>query len=129
MKREVRKLKRYSESFKKSRVREYDSGEFTALELSRLYGFTQSCLYKWIGKYSKLARNKILIVEEKQSASIKLAEYEKRIKDLEASLGRKQIKLDYLEKLIDIAEEDLGVNIKKNSDTQQSAISLKIEDK
>lgn len=127
MKREVRKLKRYSESFKKSRVREYDAGEFTALELSRLYGFTQSCFYKWIAKYSKLAKNKILIVEEKESASLKLAEYEKRIKELEALVGRKQIKLDYLEKLIDIAEDDLGVDIKKNSYTQHSNISQKTE--
>lgn len=129
MKREVKKFKRYSKSFKQARVQEYDSGEFTTLELSRLYGFTQSIMYVWINKYSKLAKNKILIVEEKDSASKKLAEYEKRILELEALVGRKQIKVDFLEKLIDIAEENLGVNIKKNSCTQHSDTSQKTGDK
>jgi len=129
MKREIRKLKRYSEAFKVSRVREYDSGKFTALELSRLYGFSQACMYRWIAKYSKLAKHKILIVEERESASKKLAEYEKRIKELERLVGRKQIKLDYLEKLIEIAEDSLGVDIKKNSTTPHLDTSLKTEDK
>jgi len=129
MKREARKLKRYSESFKQSRVREYDSGKFTVVELSRLYGFTQSGMYRWIQKYSKLAKHKILIVEEKDSTSKKLADYEKRIKELEALVGRKQIKLEYLEKLIEIAEDSLGVDIKKNSNTPHLGTSQKTEGK
>lgn len=48
---------------------------------------------------------------------------EKRIKELEAALGRKQIQLDFTNKMIELAEEEYGIDIKKNSDTQQSGIS------
>ena len=41
-------------------------------------------------------------------------------KGVRANCCQKQIKMDYLEKLISIAETDLGVDIKKNSNTPQS---------
>lgn len=129
MKRKSKKLKYYSESFKKARVQEYDKGQFTAIELVRMFEFSKSSFYSWVEKYSKLAKHNILIVEQKDSASNKLAEYQKRIKELERIVGNKQIKLDYLEKLIEIAEENLGVEIKKNSNTPHLDTFQKTEKK
>jgi hypothetical protein len=50
----------------------------------------------------------------------KLKELELRIKHLEQTIGQKQIKIDYLEKMIDIAKLELNVDIKKNFNTSQS---------
>jgi len=33
---------------------------------------------------------------------------------LEAALGRKQLEIDYLNKLIEIAGEDMGIDLKKS---------------
>jgi hypothetical protein len=60
-------------------------------------------------------------VEAKDSSAVKLKEMEERIKELERSIGQKQIKIDFLEKMIDIAKTDLNIDIKKNYGTSQSA--------
>ena len=57
----------------------------------------------------------------KNSSSAKLKQMEARIKELESVVGRKQIKIDYLEKIIDVASDDLNIDIKKNSNTPPSA--------
>ena len=56
----------------------------------------------------------------KDSATRKLKELETRIKELEQIVGQKQIKIDFLEKMIDLAREELDIDIKKNSNTLQS---------
>jgi hypothetical protein len=68
-------------------------------------------------------------VEAKDSSANKLKEMEERIKELERSIGQKQIKIDFLEKMIDIAKTDLNIDIKKNYDTSQSAGSGKTRKK
>jgi hypothetical protein len=68
-------------------------------------------------------------VESKDSSANKLKEMEERIKELERSIGQKQIKIDFLEKMIDIAKTDLNIDIKKNYDTSQSAGSGKTRKK
>jgi predicted component of type VI protein secretion system len=56
----------------------------------------------------------------KESSITKLSELEKKVKELEQIVGQKQIKIDYLEKMIDIAKDELNVDIKKNFNTSQS---------
>jgi len=56
----------------------------------------------------------------KDSATRKLKGLEIKIKELEQIVGQKQIKIDYLEKMIDLAKEELDIDIKKNSGTPQS---------
>ena len=49
-----------------------------------------------------------------------MKELEARIKELESAVGRKQMKIDYLEKMMEIAKEELDIDIKKNFATPQS---------
>jgi hypothetical protein len=44
---------------------------------------------------------------------------------LERAVGQKQLKIDYLEKLIELAGDELGMDLKKNSDTKPSSGTLK----
>jgi hypothetical protein len=59
----------------------------------------------------------------------RLKELELKIKQLEQAVGQKQIKIDYLEKMIDIAKEELKIDIKKNFNTSQSTGSETIKQK
>jgi hypothetical protein len=65
----------------------------------------------------------------KDSQSAKFKEMEQRIKELEQNVGQKQIMIEYLEKMIDIAKEDLNIDIKKNYVTPQSIGSKKTSKK
>ena len=125
----VRKYRRYSEEFKKQVVSDYESGRYSVLELERLHRINNKQIYNWIYKYSIFNQKGYRVVEMKDSSTKKLKDLEKRIKELEGMIGRKQIKIDYLEKLIELAGEEYDIDIKKNSDTPQSTGSGKTKKK
>ena len=110
----------FSEEFKKARVKEYESGTFGVSEISRLFKIQSTVIYRWIYKYSVYNKKSVKVVEMKDSATHKLKELETRVKELEQIVGRKQIKIDYLEKMIELAKEEFDIDIKKNSGTPQS---------
>ena len=66
-------------------------------------------------------------MENKDSSTKKLKDYEKRIEELERIVGQKQMKVDYLEKLMEIAEQDLGFDLKKNTGLKPSSGTKKTE--
>jgi len=116
----LQRRRNFSESFKKERVKEYESGSFTVLELSKLFNIRHTTLYRWIYKYSTYQRRNVIMVEMKDSASKKLKDYEQKIADLERALGQKQLNIEYLEKLIEIANQTYSIDIKKNANTPRS---------
>ena len=119
----LRKRRRYSEDFKKKLVKEFESGQYSVTQLGRLYGVCFQNIYNWIYKYSTFNEKGVRIVEDHQSSSEKLKNLEQKVKDLESLLGRKQIQVEFLEKLIELASKELQVDIKKNYCTPPSPIS------
>ncbi len=116
----LRKKLRYSEDFKKELVSLFEKGTYSVLQLERLYGVTNGSIYRWIYKYSTFNEKGIRVVEMKQSSSLKLKELTNKVKELEQIVGQKQIKIDFLEKMIEIAESEFSIAIKKKSNTSQS---------
>jgi len=116
----------FSEEFKKSCVKEYESGQFSVLELAKLYQINGVIIYRWIYKYSAYNKRKIKVVEMATSSKQKLKELQKKISDLERVVGQKQLNIDFLEKMIEIAKNECGIDIKKNFDTPPSTGSEKI---
>lgn len=125
----IRKKKRYSEDFKRELVSIYERGQYSVLQLEKLYGVCNPSIYSWIYRYSEFNEKGIRIVEMKDSHLKKLKELEEKVKHLEQTLGQKQIKIDFLEKLIDLASDEYKVDFKKNSNTQRSSGSEKTEKK
>ena len=119
--RKIRKKRIYSEDFKNEIVFIFESGQLSVLQIERLYKIRAKVIYDWIYKYSKFNERGSRVVEMKASNINKVKELEKRLKELERIVGQKQIKIDYLDKLIEIANKELGVDIKKNSNIQQSS--------
>ncbi len=116
----VKSQRRYTEEFKRRIVSEFEKGSYSVLQLSRLYGICNPSIYKWIYKYSTFNVQGVRIVEMKDSSSAKLKELEQKLRDMERIVGQKQIQIDFLEKMIDIAKTDLDIDIKKNYGTPPS---------
>lgn len=116
----IRKQRRYSEEFKRSIVSDYESGKYSVLQLERLHGVKNPTIYAWIYKYSTFNEQGYRVVENKSSSQKKVKDLEKKVKELEALLGRKQIKIDYLETMMEVAKDELKIDIKKNFSTRQS---------
>lgn len=127
--RRIKKTRRYSETFKKELVGDFESGKFSVLELSKLHGVPYQSIYTWIYRYSSYNTKGYRIVEKNQSSSKKVKDLEKKVKELEQIVGKKQIMIDYLEKMMEIAKDELDIDIKKNYNTSQSAGSGKTKKK
>ena len=116
----IRKNRRYSEDFKREIVSVFESGKFSVPQLEKLYGIHNVTIYNWIYKFSTFNEKGFRVIEMKESSIDQLKQLELKVKELEQIVGQKQIKIDYLEKMIDIAKDDLNIDIKKNSNTPQS---------
>lgn len=127
--RSVRKQRKYSDEFKKQIVKDFESGKFSVPQLEKLHSINNASIYNWIYKYSTFNEQGSRIVEMKASSTQKMKELEARVKELESVIGRKQIKIDFLEKMMDVAKDELDIDIKKKFSTSQSIGSGKIKKK
>lgn len=124
---QLKKQRIYSDVFKREIVSDFESGRFSVLQLEKLHGVNNVTIYNWIYKFSTFNEKGSRVVEKKNSSTHKMKELQARIKELESIVGRKQINIDYLEKMIDLAKDELDIDIKKNFSTPQSAGSEQIK--
>ena len=103
----IRKQRAFSEEFKKEVVMNFEQGKYSVQQLSRLYGIDFQLIYNWIYKFSSFNEKGYRIVEMKQSSTSKLKMLEQKVKQLEQTLGQKQIQIEFLEKMFDIRFLDL----------------------
>ena len=110
--------KSYSESLKREVVREITSGLLSKSEARRKYDINGwGCIYKWINKFDiNTAPNRDHMDYTKSDKEALI----KRIKELERQLEDEQIRSIGLSKMIDIAEEQLKITIRKKSTTKPS---------
>ena len=112
----LRQRRIFSEEFKRARVKEFESGHLKALEIAREYGVHFQTVYSWIYKYSRINKKGTRVVVEMKSEMSKNKQLTEKIKELEQIVGQKQMKIDYLEKLIELSEEELKIDIKKKDE-------------
>lgn len=103
----------FSEDFKKSKVKELERNLVSISDICKTYSVSRSAVYKWIYKYSIMAKKNVKQVVEAKSDTQKIRMLEERIKELERMVGQKQILLEFKDKMIEIAETTYGVDIKK----------------
>jgi transposase len=120
-------IKRYSTAFKQKVIEEIESGKLTKSGARRLYGIGgETTIQKWIKQFGKLhLLNKIIRIELKDEVS-KLKQLEKEKKELESALAQAHLKLVTYESIIEVAEEELGRDFKKNL---KSELSIKADKK
>lgn len=114
LKLEIRPRRCFSSEFKKNKVKELIEKRITVMQLSRLYGVTRSAVYKWLYRYSVHYKQSTTLVIQMESESYKTQRLLQRVSELERTVGQKQLELDFLNKLFEIASEEMGYDLKKN---------------
>lgn len=104
----------FSEDFKRSKVKELEEKQISIGKLVSLYGISRTSVYKWLYQYSKRYKKGTRLVMELESESKKTERLLKKVCELERIVGQKQIEIDYLNKLIELASDELGIDLKKN---------------
>ena len=108
--------KRYSAAFKQKVVSEIENGKFSVGEAHRIYEIGGgTTIYNWLRRYGKghLINKTVLVKMKNESDRIKQLEKEKR--ELEAALAKTQVRVVMLESVIEVAEKELKIAIKKKS--------------
>ncbi|MES1181740.1 MAG: transposase [Flavobacterium sp.] len=116
-----RQVRYFSEDFRRKKVSEIERNVTKVSEICREYQVSSAAVYKWIYKYSKMRKKGEKQVVESKSDTQKISALKEQIKELERIIGEKQIKLDFQEKMIEIAEATYKVDIKKKFSGKRSS--------
>lgn len=114
----IRELKeQYPISFKRWIAREIESGKISIKEAIEHFGVKGRTIYDWISLYSlgKEVSLSIMTPQEKQEKIL----LEKRIKELEKALEYAKLKNIAVETMIDVAEEQFRISIRKKAGPKQ----------
>jgi transposase len=120
---EERSRRSFSESFRIKKVREIETGITKVSEICKAYEVSDTSVYNWIKKFGIMKDKKEKMIVESESDTQELLALRKRIAELERTIGQKQLLIDFKDKMIDIAEEMYGVDIKKKLSDQLSSTS------
>ena len=93
-----RQIRYFSESLKKQIVDDLEKNITTITEVNKHYSVSRTSIYRWIYKYSPYAN-----------------------KELERIVGQKQLQIDFKDKMIEIAEEEYKVDIRKKLSSRLSS--------
>lgn len=118
-----RRRRKFSDSFKIQKVREIETGKTKVSEICKQYEVSSVNVYRWLNKFGSMQDNKERLIIETESDTKQLLALKKKVAELERIIGQKQVLIDFKDKMIDIAEETYGIDIKKKLSTLQSDTS------
>jgi len=125
---EKRSQKDYSMSFKLEVVKEIESGFISTTGAQRKYGIqSRSTVINWLRKYGTFDWENQTPSNMPQSKEQRLMELEARVKLLEKQKALLEDQVQHADKkaiifdmMIDIAEKEYNISIRKNSSPEQS---------
>lgn len=114
----------YSEEFRKKVLDVYYGGEESVAQISERFDVNIETVRSWVfranserDKMSKLDETNNLTMKKGKTSS---GDLEKRIQALEKELEDERMRSICLDKMIDIAEQELKIDIRKKSGAKQS---------
>jgi len=115
----------YSTEFKMKIVKEVLDGKLTKTEAQRVYGLGgKSAILNWMRKFNLVSNcnltEKNLLLESSMPKKDEDLEKDQKIRVLEKALESERNKSALFEKIIEIAEEKYGLEIRKKSEAKQS---------
>ena len=112
-----RRRRHFSEELKRKLVKEIEEKRSSVTEICKAHEVSNVAVYRWIDLYSHKEKSTRTIVESK-SETTKILALQKKVAELERLVGQKQVMLDFMDKMIELAEESYQVDIKKKFGTK-----------
>ncbi|MEM8528367.1 MAG: hypothetical protein AAGG68_27240 [Bacteroidota bacterium] len=129
-KKRVKSRNRYSNSLKRKIAKSYLSGEASYGVLAEEHGLRDKSVVKEFVKWyrRKLSeepnfedqQQESVLMKESKEENLSASDLQARVNELEQQLKRSELKTELLETMIDIAEAQFNVEIRKKSGTNQS---------
>jgi len=114
----MKKVKHYSDDFKTKVVDEILSGQICKESARRKYGIGGSTtILKWIRKLEGAKPKRLFMLEKREKTKEQL---ELEIEQLKHQLEYEKLKSEAFDTMIDIAEEEFKISIRKKSGAKPS---------
>ena len=121
-----RERKFYSEEFKERALSAYRNSNASMLMVAERFGLSRNTFSSWVFRKrtssNSKKRNKLAVLNAltmtKEELSVEAMK--ERIKELEHQLSVEKIRSESLSKMIEIAERELQIDIRKKSGAKQS---------
>lgn len=111
----IRQRRIFSEEFKREKVQELNAGLYNVSSFCKLWDVTSPAVYRWIYLYSPEHKKGTTMVVQKDSETHRTNDLLNQVAELERCLGQKQMQIDYLEKLVELASKEYEIDLKKTS--------------
>ena len=123
-----RTQKDYPMTFKLSIVREVEETDIGVCAIARKYGIqSETTVTRWLRKFGNFDHQNKTSIQKEKNKDQRLLELEQRIKVLEQQNSRLRHELDkrdhkvaFFDMMIDMAEKEFKIDIRKNSSAGQS---------
>jgi len=109
----LRQARKFSPTLRKEVVKLVESGRLSVSAAAREYMVSPTSIYNWIHRHSTYNKKGHVLVVENESQDEKIKQMQQRIAELEQAVGHKQMQIDYYEKFVDLASEEVGEDLKK----------------
>lgn len=120
----LRKIGRsYPDEVKRKVVGEIQSGFHSHRTAAKLYGMSRNTVNSWVVQYSLLNLESLNSQEEfmtKSTESSTIRHLHRQVIELQKALVKSQLKVDSLETMIKVSEEELKIKIRKKPGAKQS---------
>lgn len=111
----------YSDSFKLGVVRRVANGELTKEQARLEYGIGgNSSILEWMKKFGYCSDPNIHLPMAESHDKMDPEQLKKKVRQLEKQLKNERIRSEFYQTMIDVAERELGISIRKKSDTNPS---------
>ena len=122
-----KKIKRYSEAFKRQVVSEYEAGSRVS-DLQKKYGITGGeTIPRWIKQYARKGFLHDLIRIQTAEEADRVRELEEQVQELEQTLGKVTLEKLRLESILEELEDMYGEEVKKNAVRSSPELPTKSE--
>jgi len=113
--------RKFSEDFKRKKISELDRNLISISELCREHQVSRTSVHRWVYLYSTMKKKSLKQVVEASSDTRKMQQLRDENKELQRIIGEKQILIDFKSKMIELAEKEYGVDIKKKFSSKPSS--------
>lgn len=123
---QVKRSNRYAEEFKRKVAKACVEGRYSYAMAAETYGLRDKGVVREFVKWYRrkydlsLTNEAVSMAKSKKEKTPGDSALEARIKELEQALDLEKLKTEALETMIDIAEEQLQIDIRKKSGSQRS---------
>jgi transposase-like protein len=109
----LKQRRTFTEAMRREVVGLVENGKLSVATAMREYHVCNQTVYNWLYKYSTYNQKGAMLIVSKESQQETVRALQARIAELERTLGKKQMMIEFMESYLELADKELGKDTKK----------------